>query len=797
MNSKEKEQFLKLAEYYFKNKNYSSSQKILEQILQVDLNNSKANELLSYIYGNLGESNLSFQLLVKACQQKDCSPEALYYLGSIQLKNNLFDQAILSFKKSISIGGDFFEANHDLATAYAHKGDYTSAIFHYKKCLKYERYSFELFYNIAKIFDNLKDYESSVAYYVSALNLEPSCAEAWFGNGFALANINRHEEAVTHYRRALNLKPNYFECLASCGYSLIQLNRYDEAVEYYDKSLKLRTDYAEGWANQGVISAKLNHHKFAIDNYDKALKLKPDFAEAWANKAVTLVKLKDYKNAIDHYDQALKLKPDYVEALINKGNLLIELKSYEDAINLYEKALSINPNADWVYGNLLLAKMKVCLWRNLSSELNVLKDKIFLNKKVITPFTCLSLIDSNSLHAKVAQIFVESKFPQSNFFGPFISGEKNKKIRLGYFSANFYDHALGGLVAELFELHDKNQFELIGFSFGPQVNDLMSQRLKKSFDFFVEVGEMSDIELVKLSREFRVDIAIDLTGFTQDTRMGIFAYRVAPIQVSYLGYPGTLGSEYIDYIIADKNLIPINSQEFYCEKIIYLPDTYQANDRKRIITQKAYTKKDFGLPDDKFIFCCFNNVHKILPKTFNGWMRILRSFDNSILWLLYDNPVAVKNLRKEAERQGVCGDRIFFAERINLQEHLARHRFADLFLDTFPYNAHTTASDALWAGLPVLTLMGQSFASRVAASLLKAIDLPELITNSQEEYETLAIELAMNPKKLANIKSKLEINRSNTPLFDTPLFTKNIEAAYTNIFERYQAGLEPTHISII
>jgi predicted O-linked N-acetylglucosamine transferase (SPINDLY family) len=351
-------------------------------------------------------------------------------------------------------------------------------------------------------------------------------------------------------------------------------------------------------------------------------------------------------------------------------------------------------------------------------------------------------------------------------------------------------------MAELFELHDKSKFELIGFSFGPIANDEMRQRLAKSFDQFIEVGKKSDVEIAKLSRDLNIDIAIDLKGFTQDSRTGIFAYRAAPIQVNYLGYPGTMGADYIDYIIADKTLIPLETQSYYSEKVAYLPDSYQVNDRKRSISGQQFTREELSLPENGFIFCCFNNNFKILPTTFASWMRILKAVEGSALWLFQDNHWVVDNLKKEASNHGIDASRLVFAERMPLSEHLARHCQADLFLDTFPCNAHTTTSDALWAGLPVLTLMGSSFASRVAASLLNAIGMPELITNAQEEYEALAIELAMNPKKLAEIKLKLAKNRLTTPLFDTPLFTKNLESAYIKMYERYQNDLVPEHIYI-
>jgi len=406
------------------------------------------------------------------------------------------------------------------------------------------------------------------------------------------------------------------------------------------------------------------------------------------------------------------------------------------------------------------------------------------------------LNDDTFLHKKSSEIYAQSRYSFNPVLEPIVKRKQSQKIRVGYFSADFHNHATGHLMAELFELHNKSQFKLVCFSFGPIVNDKMRQRLEKSFDQFIEVGRKSDVEIAKLSRDLNIDIAVDLKGFTKDARTGIFALRAAPIQVNYLGYPGTMGADYIDYIIADKTLISPESQSCYSEKIVYLPNSYQVNDRKRAISASQFTRQELGLPENGFVFCCFNNNFKILPVTFDGWMRILKAVEGSVLWLLQDNSWAVKNLKKEAQKQGVNAERLVFADRVPPSEHLARHRRADLFLDTFPCNAHTTASDALWTGLPVLTLMGRSFASRVAASLLKAVGLPELITSTQDAYEALAIELAKNPQKLADIKLKLTNNRLTTPLFDTPLFTKNIEAAYLEMYERYQAGLELGHISI-
>jgi predicted O-linked N-acetylglucosamine transferase (SPINDLY family) len=577
--------------------------------------------------------------------------------------------------------------------------------------------------------------------------------------------------------------------------TLHELKRHDEAITHFDKALDLKPDYHEGWSNKGVTLHELKRHDEAITHYDKALTLKPDYHEAWSNKANVLNELKRYDEAITHYDKALTLKPDYHEAWSNKANVLNELKRYDEAITHYDKALDLKPDIDWVSGNLLHAKMQICSWSGLTESFEDISKKVAANERVAHPFPLLALNDDTFLHKKSAEIYIQSRYPFNPVLESTVKHPQSQKIRVGYFSADFKNHPVTFLIAELFELHDRSQFEIYGFSL-VNATDEMRGRLQLAFDYFIDAQGMSDIEIAQLSRSLNIDIAVDLTGLTKDSRTGIFSFRAAPIQVNYLGYPGTMGAKYIDYIIADKNLIPLEYQSCYSEKVVYLPNSYQVNDRKRLISDRQFTRQELGLPENGVIFCCFNNNYKILPTTFEGWMRILKAVEGSILWLLQDNSWSVENLKKEAEKQGLAPDRLVFAERLPSPEHLARHRHADLFLDTFPYNAHTTTSDALWAGLPVLTLMGKSFASRVAASLLNAVGLSELITNTQEEYESLAIDLAMNPQNIADLKLKLARNRLTTPLFDTPLFAKNLETAYIKMMERYQADLKPDHIFI-
>jgi protein O-GlcNAc transferase len=487
---------------------------------------------------------------------------------------------------------------------------------------------------------------------------------------------------------------------------------------------------------------------------------------------------------------------DLDNAWLGRGNVFCNLKRYDEALAAYDKALSIKPDLEGVEGCRLHMKMRVCNWVQLDKEIGDLTTSVRAAKATCEPFTLLSLTDLPDDHLRCAQAWGAAKHPITANSVWRDKVYQHDKIRLGYVSSDLRQHAIASLMAELLELHDKKRFTVTAFSLGRDDNSDIRRRLVRSFDRFIDCHTLSDFDVAHAIADSEIDILVDLNGFTQDSRPNMFAYRPAPLQVNYLGYPGTMGASYIDYIIGDKTLFTLADAAVYAEKLVRLPDSYQPNDRKRQISLKAFTRQEAGLPDDKFVFCCFNNNYKIMPHTFGCWMRILECVQESVLWLLADNQTAITNLRKEAKNRGIDPARLVFADRVQPPDHLARHSLADLFLDTLPYTAHTTASDALWAGLPVLTQVGHSFASRVAASLLNAIGLSELITRSPEEYEALAIELALNPAALPNIKAKLGKNRLTKPLFATALFTRHLEAAYEVMYRRYQLGLSPDHIDI-
>ncbi len=677
------------------------------------------------------------------------------------------------------------------------------------------------------------NYPEAIELLGRALRINPNSATAHYNLGIAQKESGKLEAALESYQRAITLKPDYAEACYARGnaltgmammpplvmkppcpfpsphpspasgrggvsryacFTLSMQKRLNEALDSYDQALALKPDYAEAFSNRGNILKTLKRLDAALHSYEQAIALKPDHLEAWFNRGMALKELRQLDAAVSSFNQVIALKADYTEAYVNRGHVQRELKQLEAAITSYDQALALKPDYPFLYGLKLYTKMHICDWTDSADQFARLEQKI--QHKASPPFPVVAMKDSPSLQRKAAELWIKEVHPASTALPPISKHTRAQRIRLGYFSADFRSHAVSTLIAGLFENHDRTKFELTAFSFGPDTQDEMRKRIEVAFDQFLDVRNKSDQEIAELARNCQLDIAIDLGGFTQESRTGIFAFQAAPIQVNYLGYPGTMGAPYIDYLIADSTLIPEASRKYYAEKIIYLPDSYQVNDAKRATVHKIFTREALGLPDSGFVFCCFNNNFKIMPQTFDSWMRILRQVDGSVLWLFEDNVTALANLRNQAEKRGVKAQRLIFAKRLSQSEHLARHCNADLFLDTLPYNAHTTASDALWAGLPVLTCIGESFASRVAASLLNAINLPELITSNQQEFETLAIALATNPARLEQLRQKLENNRLVTPLFDTRSFTRHLEDAYLQMVDRYQLDLPPEHIHV-
>jgi predicted O-linked N-acetylglucosamine transferase (SPINDLY family) len=587
-------------------------------------------------------------------------------------------------------------------------------------------------------------------------------SQATLATAAALHRQGRLAEADALYHDILRGDPRHFDALHLRGVIALQTRRWEEGVALVRDAIALNGSVPE-----------------AHDNLGNGLRELHRFDEALAS-----------------FDRAIALRSGDARLHRNRGSALQGLGRHEEALASYATAFALQPDLEFLPGMLAHTRMTICDWSDLQRDVAALEDRIERGETASLPFPLIALSDSPRLQRKAAEIYVRAMCPANAALPEIGRRPGHDRLRVGYFSADFHNHATAYLMAELFERHDARAFEITAFSFGPDSGDAMRQRLLAGFHRFIDVRNRSDLAVALLSRELGIDIAVDLKGFTQNFRTGIFACRAAPIQANYLGYPGTMGADYIDYILADPILVAEAEQQHYAEKIVWLPDSYQVNDTRRRIADRTPSRAEAGLPPDGFVFCCFNQSLKITPDVFDGWMRILRRVAGSVLWLLHDNDAAVANLRRAATQRGVAADRLVFAPRQPLPEHLARHRLAGLFLDTAPYNAHTTASDALWAGLPVLTRMGATFAGRVAASLVNAVGLGELITTTPDAYEAKAIVLATNPDALAAVRQTLERNRLTAPLFDTGRFTTYLESAYRAMAARYQAGLPPAPIRV-
>jgi protein O-GlcNAc transferase len=655
---------------------------------------------------------------------------------------------------------------------------------------------FDALHLLGVIAVNTQRMQRAVDLISKAIGLNTMVAEAHFNLGFALSALQRPADAVASFDKAIALQPDHAVAHNARGNALQELKRYGDALISFDKAIALKPDYFAAHNNRGNALWRLKRSEEALASFDRAIALESDLAEAYNNRGNALRDLKRPEDALASFDKAIALKPDYAVAHNNRGNVLRDLNRYADAYLAYDKVLGFDPDCVGAEGMRLHFKMHGCDWSNLDAECAHLISSVQAGKVNTTPFPFLTISSSPDDQLKCAKLWISNN--QSASDRPVWQGERydHSRIRIAYVSGDFHDHPMAFLMAGLFEGHDRNKFETFALSYGPDSKGATRTRLKAAFDRFIDVRESSDRDVAMLIGELEIDIAVDRKGFTTNGRSEIFAFRPAPIQVNYLAYPGTMGAEYIDYILADRVVIPEEHRRYYSEKVVYLPDSYQANDSKRFISKRTPTRPDLGLPVQGFVFCCFNSNYKLTPRIFDCWMRILKQVEGSVLWLLEDNATAASNLRKEAMARGVSAERLIFANRMPHPDHLARHRLADLFLDTLPYNAHTTASDALWADLPVITCLGETFAGRVAASLLNAIHLPELITTTLETYERIAIDIATHPEKLATIKHRLARNRLAAPLFDTKNFTQHIEAAYTAMYKRHQAGLAPEHFSV-
>ena len=602
-----------------------------------------------------------------------------------------------------------------------------------------------------------------------------------------LQNQGKNDEASRLFMEVLAIEPDNAAALYSQGLILLNSGQLAEALQLSTHGIKVAPHFAPINFLHGAILQTLGNMHGALQSYDNALAIEPNDISVLLNSGVLLRDMHRHKDAVERFNRILMINPNHAPALANCGIILTEFKESEKAIKMFDRLLMIEPDYNYGLGLLCYERLHICDWTNLDELRRNICNGIRAGHRSCKSLAIMSITDSASDHFLAAKLFAQQHCPRNS--KSFWKGERYRhdKIRLAYVSPDLREHPVGHLMAGVFERHDKSRFETIAISLGVDDQSRLRARMLKAFDKFIDVREMGSEQVAQMMRDMEIDIAVDLGGYTSDTRTAVFSYRPAPVQVNYLGYPGTMGTDYIDYILADKYVIPLEHQQFYSEKVIYMPDTYLPTDSSVSISERTPTRSECGLPETGVVFCSFSHDYKISPPMFDVWMRLLRQVPESVLWLMSRGETAQQNIRKEAELRGVDPSRLVFAGRVPLvEDHLARYRQADIFLDTHPYNAHTTAADALMAGLPVVTYMGNAFPSRVAGSLLYAIGVPELITHSLDEYESLALRLALSPNELGVIGQRIRGNKASCSLFDTAAFCRNLEAVYIAMWRKSQ-----------
>jgi predicted O-linked N-acetylglucosamine transferase (SPINDLY family) len=730
---------------------------LYEKVVKADPRHSGAWYLLGHIAARSGQPEHALVLLGHATLHDPSNAAAHNETGNVLLQLELLVEAAAAYERAIVLNPN-------------------SAEFHS---------------NRGNVLYSLKRFDAALGSFDAVVALDPRHAGGHYNRGLALYEQGRFRAAIEAFDRAIAMDPGHARAHAHRGHALYDLALPREALQSYDDALALRLDYADAHNARGNALLALEDYTQALASFDAAIALQPDFADAHNNRGNALHQLGLYEAALSSYTTALSLRPDYAGVNYNCAQLMAEIGRPAEALPRFERALALNPELPYALGDFLLARMQICDWRDYDSHIAELELRVKKGEPAATPFCMLALTDSAALQKLAAENWIQRNAAPAHTLPADQPRMHGRKIRIGYFSVDFREHPVARLAVNLFELHDRTRFEVFAFSFGPDTRDDLRKRLENAFDRFIDVRLKSSAEIAALARQLHIDVAVDLTGLTKLCRPKIFAMRAAPVQVSYLGFLGTMGAPWIDYLIADHTLVPALSRQHFVESIVYLP-SYQANDSKDPPASRNFARHELGLPATGFVFCCFNGNYKITPAVFASWMRILERVPDAALLLYAQSTAAVANIRKEARNLGVAPERIVFAGRLAIPDYLARYRSADLFLDTFPYTAGTTASDALRAGLPILTRVGETFSSRMAASLLEALDMRELITSSPAEYEESAVALATHG--MAATKDKLEGNLRTAPLFDARRHTIALETAYVRMCERNQLRLPAADI---
>jgi len=768
---------------------------LYRRVLAANPNHAHALHLLGLAAHQSGRTEAAAELIGRAIAINGAVADFHNNLGGVLQLLGRFDRAARAYRRAVALEPGLVEAHYNLGKSEYLRGDREAAIASYRRALALRPDEPELHNNLATALHERGDHAEAETHYRRSLELRPDSAEGHANLAMALYAQVRLDEAIEEYRRALALNPDFAQAHNNLGNALLAQGEHDAALDHYRRALALNPDAAEGYCNIGFALNEQGNAAEAIGWCEQALACNPGFAEAHNNLANALYACGREDEAIAGYRQAIALKPDLPEPHYSLANALNGQGLIAEAIASVERFVLLRPGFFEARAQLSYLRTQACNWHDYAADavglLNLVRQRI----PAVNPFMLLSRAGATPADQLLCAQTHGARFAKMKPAFDHPPRPAGRRIRLGYLSQDLREHAIAHLIAELIERHDRAAFEVVAYSYGADDGSDIRRRHAAGFDRFVDICAVSDEDAARRIHEDGIDILLDVNGYSGRPRSRIPALRPAPVQVNYLGYAGTMGVGFIDYIVVDPVIVPADRQTFFTEQLVQLPYCYQPNDTTRPLAP-APSREAAGLPEHGFVFCSFNNSYKINPAVFDIWMRLLRAVPGSVLWLLSANSLVEGNLRREAAARGVAADRLVFAPRLPQAEHLGRHRLADLFLDTFPYTAHTTASDALWAGLPLLTMAGTTFPGRVAAGLLHATGLSELVTASAAEYEAKALQLARDPGRLAQLRYRLAEGRSSIPLFDMARYTHHLETAYRRMWETWQGGKPPAPIAI-
>lgn len=779
MNLVSSDKLLEIANFQFKKNNLELAKQIIHNAINSNLARAGHYELLAKIYDANNDNVQCLKFLSIACSTGDASAEAHYYLGKEYIKLNRLEEGIKHVHIAIEIAGDFLEGLVELGVGYVRLNDSAKALIFFHRALFLDKTNTNILFNLGKVYtEELGDYENGLNFFNQVLALDPKNCDVLIAKGILLNQIKKYEESNSCYLEVININEEHSIAWHNLGQNLIVKKLYKEALLYLKKANILEPKNPLFLSNIGSCFYLHKKYKESLHYYNQAISIKLDFYEAWLGKSMCEFKENKIANAFESIDQAIKYSPNIADCWFWKGNFFAGIKKFPDAIRCYETATTFKHDHLPLLGSLFQVKMKSLNWDGIDSLFLTIKKMVGEGKYVVDPLTFQALNDDPYLNLRCSQIWSDSQFLKVT--SRFINKSKQSKIRIAYISPDFRGHPVFYLTEEIYKLHDRSKFEIYGYHLNSEADENTS-KISSVFDKFYFVSHFSDEELIDLIREHKIDIAIDLAGHTQGARTNIFLNRIAQVQINFIGYPGSLGSEMYDFIIGDDVITPKNSQLFYSEKILNLQRTFQPNSNRHK-SNRFNSFQDLGLPEDVFVFCCFNSNYKITEAIFNRWTNILKRTNNSILWLFVSDTASKNYILNRLDLNNVSRNRVFFAEQLSYADHLSRLRFANLFLDTYPFNAGTTCSDSIWSEVPIVTVRGKSFCGKMSESILSFNSLSELITNSLDEYEELAVKLCEDKAYYQFIKTKLSTNIYNSTFFDSKKYVKDLEDALISAF---------------